>query len=181
MNEKSLNEEEVVGSLKHNKVSYNGVMYYLNKGYYRNGKSKPLHNAVYEYETGETIPEGYVIHHLDHDSTNNSILNLQLLTVQEHREYHKRVSSTWIGSDLQREQLRKAQEMAWKRELTAEDIANKSKAGRMSWEKRKGIETTCYECHKEILVYMPRVRYFCSSKCKMRTRRREEKEKLKKQ
>jgi alpha-D-ribose 1-methylphosphonate 5-triphosphate diphosphatase PhnM len=45
------------------------------------------HRWVWE-QTNGPIPKGYVIHHIDHDKTNNDISNLQCLTVREHHQLH---------------------------------------------------------------------------------------------
>ena len=42
---------------------------------------------IYESVWGK-IPEGYVIHHIDGDSTNNCILNLLMLTNEHHASLH---------------------------------------------------------------------------------------------
>lgn len=46
------------------------------------------YRKFYEEETGETIPEGYEIHHIDHDRKNNDIDNLVALPKKLHRRYH---------------------------------------------------------------------------------------------
>jgi len=46
-----------------------------------------LHQYVYELTNGE-IPEGYEVHHIDENKTNNSSTNLTLLTAEEHRAEH---------------------------------------------------------------------------------------------
>lgn len=42
----------------------------------------PLSRLVYVWHKGD-IPDGYVVDHIDNDSFNNSIDNLQILTVEE--------------------------------------------------------------------------------------------------
>lgn len=61
------------------------------KGYvriYHNGKSKMLHVLVWEKYFGE-VPDGYQIHHIDGNKTNNDINNLQLVTILEHKRIHE--------------------------------------------------------------------------------------------
>ena len=50
-------------------------------------KRTSIHRAVYRYYRGE-IPDGYIIHHIDGNPTNNDISNLQCLTNSEHRKIH---------------------------------------------------------------------------------------------
>lgn len=58
------------------------------------GKTKIYRMAesrwVWEQAFGE-IPEGYDIHHLDHDHENNNISNLVCISSAKHNEYHQRV------------------------------------------------------------------------------------------
>lgn len=46
-----------------------------------------LHNHEYEKING-LIPDGYEIHHIDHNKTNNNIENLMILTPKEHTTLH---------------------------------------------------------------------------------------------
>lgn len=42
-----------------------------------------MHRDVWEFDNGE-IPQGYDVHHIDRDRSNNNIDNLKLLSKQEH-------------------------------------------------------------------------------------------------
>ena len=55
-------------------------------GYYVCGR-RYLHRDRWSKEYGE-IPEGCVIHHIDHDPSNNDISNLELMTETQHLKYH---------------------------------------------------------------------------------------------
>lgn len=46
------------------------------------------HIFVMEEHIGHKIPDGYVVHHIDGDKSNNSIENLVMLTVAEHNNAH---------------------------------------------------------------------------------------------
>ena len=50
-------------------------------------KSRQLHRVIFAYYYGD-IPDGYVIHHVDHNKANNDISNLQCLTKGEHQTLH---------------------------------------------------------------------------------------------
>ncbi len=53
------------------------------------GKWMREYQAIYCLHHGlDRIPDGYEIHHIDHDPTNNSIENLQLVTQAEHKRIH---------------------------------------------------------------------------------------------
>ena len=62
-------------------------------GYYRitsrreGNHHKLLHRLIFEKFHGP-IPEGYTVHHIDLDKTNNCILNLTLLSINEHQHVH---------------------------------------------------------------------------------------------
>lgn len=54
------------------------------------------HHLAWWLETGETVPEGLVIHHRDGDRANNDISNLELLTRSEHSTHHGSTGVTRI-------------------------------------------------------------------------------------
>ena len=59
---------------------------------------------VWQAYTGQSIPKGYVIHHIDEDPTNNDYSNLQMMTWQEHLSLHH------TGKEISEEQRRKMSE-----------------------------------------------------------------------
>lgn len=72
---------------------FNGIIFYESKREGRYFTAVPLHKAVYMYAYGE-IPDGYEIHHIDFDPTNNEIENLILLTHTEHMKIHAKINSS---------------------------------------------------------------------------------------
>lgn len=65
---------------------YDGRKFTLrNNGYYglTNDDRILMHRYVWENEKGK-IPEGYDIHHIDNDKSNNNISNLMCLSKSEH-------------------------------------------------------------------------------------------------
>lgn len=56
-----------------------------NGGHYASNNT--LHRVVWAYHNGE-IPDGYHIHHVDRNTANNDISNLQCLPAAEHRQIH---------------------------------------------------------------------------------------------
>ena len=65
-----------------------GNVYENNKGYYRLSDNKLLHRKIWEDFYGQKVPEGYVIHHKDHNPHNNCISNLELMSELEHTRHH---------------------------------------------------------------------------------------------
>lgn len=67
--------------------SFNGKKYHVTKsGHYT--RSCSLHQEVWQYYRGTIPQDNYQIHHIDWDAANNSIKNLQLLTISEHFSIH---------------------------------------------------------------------------------------------
>ena len=46
------------------------------------------HHLVWWENTGQRVPKGFILHHKDHDKTNNDISNLQLMSRSEHLKEH---------------------------------------------------------------------------------------------
>lgn len=73
----------------------------INKGGYQtvrladdNGKTKLylVHRIVYESVTGEPIPKGMQVNHIDENKTNNHINNLNLMTPKENNNWGTRTA-----------------------------------------------------------------------------------------
>ena len=90
---------------REDQILFNGKKYRQDKktGYYicTTGSRQRLHVAIWEYEHGMAVPDGYVIHHKDWCKTNNSIDNLACITIAEHEAIHnpKRKGKTDESSD----------------------------------------------------------------------------------
>lgn len=145
------------------------------RGYYKRiekGHPRYLHRRIYEAHNG-AIPEGYHIHHLDGDKSNNEISNLVILQGREHEHLHWEAKTEkqvqWYRNNL----IEKAQPaaIAW----------HKSDAGR-EWHKvhykatkerlHERGEFVCMQCGKVFTAHKSRSNKFCSNNCKSTYRRR---------
>ena len=68
---------------------FNGKEYYLypNSNYFSKGR-KRLHRVIWEYYNGD-ISKDYEIHHVDGNTFNNEISNLNII----HKDIHRKLSS----------------------------------------------------------------------------------------
>ena len=46
------------------------------------------HHYVWWKETGQLVPKGFHLHHIDENPENNNINNLELLTISDHSKKH---------------------------------------------------------------------------------------------
>lgn len=150
---------------------YAGNAYYWwkvssSKNGYTRGKSVSMHRYIWQFFNGE-IPEGYQIHHIDHDRSNNNISNLELVLATDHIRYHakKRWQNNAEGLvAFQRAGIQAAAE--W----------HKSEAGK-KWHKQHalniarslkthGEELICTQCNKPFIGLASHTkRGFCSASC----------------
>jgi hypothetical protein len=80
------------------KLYDNKKMWLSSKDYlmiWHNGKSKMLHEYVWEKYHGMEKPKGMYIHHKDGDKTNFDISNLELVSESTHQKIH----AGWIRDD----------------------------------------------------------------------------------
>lgn len=85
--ERDLTAPPVVEVIDDTHQKFNGENYLLDKtGHHR--RLNYLHRILWNYCYGE-IPTGFEIHHVDGNSLNNDISNLQLLTGHEHKKLHR--------------------------------------------------------------------------------------------
>ena len=69
-------------------VEIDGIKFYSSgNGYLKSSNGLWLHRYIWEKHNGN-IPEGYVVHHIDHNKSNNDINNLEMISDKEHRLEH---------------------------------------------------------------------------------------------
>ena len=87
---KARNRAKVI--TREGQVMYMGRKYAREKstGYYvcTSGSRRRLHDVIWEYENKKEIPEGYVVHHIDFNKSNNNISNLTCISVFGHNLIH---------------------------------------------------------------------------------------------
>lgn len=139
------------------------------------GKRRYMHIYVWEQANGQ-IPKGYEVHHKDLNRDNNNLLNLELLTVQEHKKLHTKLNK------LNEETIKK-----WKgnMELAIERAKewHKSETGRkwhsehahkIDYSKINYGERICLVCNKKYLAKNTNQR-FCCQACKSKFYRQNKK------
>lgn len=149
---------------------FNGVRYYLCGNYFQH-KGERLHLAVWKYHRGP-VPAGYHVHHKNNDRTDNTIGNLECLTVREHlggrhgKEYGKRArrflpvaqtaAAAWHASEEGRR---------WHSQHYEQHIRPVMELC---------VPAICEQCGDRYPVSAGRIKQgkFCSPKCKARAFRR---------
>lgn len=82
-------------------------------GYYRirstkeGNRNKFLHRLVWEDWYGVSVPDGYVIHHIDGNRLNNEIWNLQCVQNNIHNKHHMLKNNPWKDKNLSEEHKNK--------------------------------------------------------------------------
>jgi len=161
----NMNDPKIISE---SKQEFNGVVYYLCGRYFQN-KGKRLHREVWKANNGMDVPEGFHVHHVDHDRTNNAPDNLELMEIGEHMRLH--------GSEKS-----EAKTVACRRNVKFATEGNKlipkekrSEARRLAWEEQKkkpGTVKKCQFCGSEYETYIPKRSKYCHQNCKMKARTR---------
>ena len=131
---------------------------------------KRMHVYVWEYFYG-SVPEGYHIHHIDGDKSNNAIQNLQLLSAKEHEKLHGKM---W--TDERMEKARKNMEKASVKAKEWHSSEDGHKWHKEHYEKTKEKlyqirQFKCLMCGKEFQSTQAMAK-FCCNNCKSAYRRK---------
>lgn len=147
------------------KQEFNGEPFYKCGEYFQH-KGKRLHRAVWQYFYGE-IPEGYHVHHINGNKTDNRIENLQLKLESEHLSYHSNLPE---AREHQMKAIKCAQEKAklWHKTDEARELHRQWAIE--SAKKVKPVPLVCQQCGKHY-ESKNRLSKFCSNTCRATHRR----------
>ncbi|HCX11344.1 MAG TPA: hypothetical protein DHU81_13595, partial [Hyphomonas sp.] len=139
-----------------------GTRYYL-CGFYYQRDGVRLHREVWKHVNKAEIPDGYHVHHKDHDRSNNSPENLELVSPAEHMAHHHK----GVSKPLSENALKAAAEwhgsedgLRWHHQHYEN---NKHKL-------HVKIEKACEHCGKAYMGAPGKGSKFCSNACKTRHR-----------
>lgn len=155
-------------------VEVHGIKFYKSaQGYWLGqveGLPKRLHVFVWELHNGP-VPDGYDIHHIDHDKDNNSIENLTAIRREDHRKWH----TADLDKDVLLASLDKARPKAaewhksgvgheWHKEQYERTLRDK-------WDET--VSKPCEVCGKmfECSILVAYKSRFCSNNCRAQFRR----------
>ena len=160
---------ERVTVLSDTQQEFMGERFYLCGHYYQH-KGKRLHRTVWEAYNGD-IPEGYHVHHIDEDRSNNQIENLSLMPGLEHMKMH-------AVEPERRENGRRAIVLAiaaapeWHH--SEEGKQWHSQMAKAHWDALPWREYKCDFCGKTVRTKSIRQKgpHFCNQNCKAKYARR---------
>jgi uncharacterized CHY-type Zn-finger protein len=129
-----------------------------------------LHEEIWKHANGP-IPEGFHIHHIDHDPLNNSLSNLESIPAADHHRHHSasEESQERLASEEWQDHLSTIRPMAAAWHSTPEGIEWHREHGKKVAAERPVLAGKCEQCGDAFLSKMPD--RFCSNKCKSAWRR----------
>lgn len=128
------------------------------------GGVRYLHIDLWERANG-TVPNGYHVHHKDHDPLNNSLDNLDCMSPQDHLSHHG-LSRTEDQAEKNRLHLASIRGMAAPWHGSEEGKAWHSEAAKKSWVTRPMTTYVCGWCKASFESNKTVPAKFCSNKCK---------------
>lgn len=147
--------------------------YYLSN--HRIGEKRTrLHVYVWEKYNGKT-PEGYHIHHKDHNKDNNEMENLELMTQAEHLRLHVMERTEEQKEKMRENLINKAIPASKEWHRSEEGRAWHVEHGKECWKDRQPRKYICSNCGKEfesLNIYSETENRFCSNNCKSAYRRK---------
>lgn len=144
-------------------IEYKGKIYrytYCSKGqgYYR--RTETLHRTIWEDHHGE-IPKEHHIHHIDGNTRNNAISNLECIHLKEHHRIH-------FSSAKQIAHLHAVREKAHLWHKSKKGRRRLSKVSKAAWKTREAIPFVCSVCGIAGMTMNRAGTKYCSQKCRSR-------------
>lgn len=129
-----------------------------------------LHEEIWKAEHGP-IPDGYHVHHIDHDPLNNDLANLACITAAEHKSHHSEGREDLRDPEwLDHLDTIRPKAIEWHR--SDEGRAWHREHGARTWHHREVHARTCEHCGE---AYETRSAHgherFCSDRCRAAARR----------
>ena len=128
--------------------------------YFKSSTGTSLHRAVWAFHNGP-IPPGHHVHHVDGNTGNNDISNLECVPAAVHLREHMLTPERLAKSRAAIELARPAA-AEWHRSEAGK--AFHSKLGRASWDGRVGAERECVVCGGKFHSRTGRATV-CSNRC----------------
>lgn len=126
-----------------------------------------LHRAVWEFHNGP-VPHGHHIHHVDGDTANNDIANLECVPAGQHESDHWSPERRERARARMRDIVRPAAD-AWHR--SPDGIAWHREHGRRVFSQREPQPYVCEQCAAEFATTKLGHVRFCSNACRSAWRR----------
>ena len=147
----------------------------MKNGYYHahfGDKVKSLHRVKWE-DTYGPIPDGFHVHHKDHNKDNNSIDNLELISREEHLSYHSKLNYE-NNKEEALERLAKIRPLTVEWHRSEEGRKWHSEHAKKVFNNLDDIELTCENCGKKYITNVGMIGHskFCSNACKSAFRRK---------
>lgn len=122
--------EDIITKYGNAKLNEDG--YYIITSRKKGYSHKFLHRLIWEDWYGKSVPDGYVIHHLNGDKTDNRIQNLQCVERSKHIAFHNKSrcgeNSSMFGKHHSEETKRKISKSKKGKSLSKEGRLNMSKS-----------------------------------------------------
>ena len=142
-------------------IIYKGTKYTLREGYYKT--TVALHRRIWEDNYGE-VPPDHHIHHINGDSTDNRLENLECIHKSKHHSMHFSAQRQ-VAAMQKKESREKANE--WYRSDYGRE--KQGAASRKGWNERKPIERACVICNKKFMTKNLNGTKYCSQVCRSKS------------
>jgi hypothetical protein len=137
---------------------------YFQKHRHANRGVTYLHRYVWEKFNGP-IPEGYVIHHKDRDTTNNALENLECITTEQHHSEHSDERSAFSSSEQQISHLDAIRELTKEWHASDEGRQWHSAHAKSAWAGRTPTTKKCKCCGEAFDTLTPTRADYCGGTC----------------